>query len=59
MELSEEYNANQQKLLEYEHEIEMLNQKLLDAKKPFQSSFGKLIAQILNLLIQLFAKKQM
>lgn len=59
MELSEEYNANQQKLLEYEREIEMLNQKLLDVKKPFQSSLGKLIAQILNLLIQLFAKKQM
>lgn len=57
--LSEAYNANQQKLLEYENEIQMLNKELLEVKKPFQSNLGKLIAKLLNVFIQLFAKKQM
>ena len=57
--LSEEYNANQQKLQEYQNEIDLLNQQLVDIKKPFQSSLGKLIAKVLNLILQLVAKKQM
>lgn len=55
--LSKEYNANQQKLQEYQNEIDLLNQKLVDIKKPFQSSLGKLVAKVLNLILQLVAKK--
>lgn len=57
--LSEDYNANQQKLLEYANEIQMLNEELLEVKKPFQSNLGKLVAKLLNLLIQIFTKKKM
>lgn len=55
--LTIDYNANQQKLEDYEMEIEMLNTQLLEVRKPFSSTFGKLIAKIVNIIVNIFTKK--
>lgn len=52
-----ELEQKQAELARCQAEISILKQEMLDIKKPYNSSLGKVIAKILNFINNLFAKK--
>lgn len=52
--LSQELNTAQEEIEQKTAEIERLKGELIELKKPYNSALGKLIAQIINLLIKVF-----
>lgn len=49
--LKKEYTSQLKKLEEYEKQIDVLNQKLIDVEKPYRSAIGQLVAKILNFIL--------
>lgn len=49
--LEKEYASQVKKITEYEQQINVLNQKLIDVEKPYRSAVGQIVAKLLNFIL--------